>query len=42
MLLEAIFMIKPYPIKVKVCKNKDEATEWINRLLKNENTHIEK
>ncbi|PIY12196.1 MAG: hypothetical protein COZ18_02645 [Flexibacter sp. CG_4_10_14_3_um_filter_32_15] len=38
MLLEAVFMIKPYPSEVKVCKTKEEATEWINELLEKENT----
>ena len=39
MLLEGIFMIKPYPSEVKVCKNEQEAKEWINELLKKENTN---
>ncbi len=39
MLLEGIFMIKPYPSEVKVCKNEQEANEWINELLKKENTN---
>jgi hypothetical protein len=33
MLLEAVFMIKPYPSEVKVCKTKNEAIKWINELL---------
>jgi len=32
MLLEGIFMIKPYPSEVKVCKTKREASEWKNEL----------
>jgi hypothetical protein len=36
MLLEAIFMIKPYPSEVKVCKKKEEAIEWVNELLETE------
>ncbi len=42
MLLEAIFMIKPYPSEVKVCKTKEEAAEWINELLAKENITLEK
>jgi len=42
MLLEGIFMIKPYPSELKVCKTKEEATEWINVLLEQENTNLEK
>lgn len=42
MLLQAVFMIKPYPSEVKVCKNEEEATEWINELLEKENIDIEK
>ncbi|WP_338812993.1 hypothetical protein V9L05_16825 [Bernardetia sp. Wsw4-3y2] len=42
MLLEAVFIIKPYPSEVKVCKTKEEATEWINELLENENIELEK
>lgn len=36
MLLEAVFIIKPYPSKIKVCKNQDEAIHWINDLLEKE------
>lgn len=39
MLLEAVFIIKPYPSEVKVCKTKEEAIEWINDLLKKEQTN---
>lgn len=42
MLLEGVFMIKPYPSEVKVCKKKEEAIEWINELLEKENTNTEK
>ncbi|AFM06138.1 hypothetical protein Fleli_3832 [Bernardetia litoralis DSM 6794] len=37
MLLEAIFMIKPYPSELKVCKTKKEALQWINEILEKEN-----
>lgn len=41
MLLEGIFMIKPYPSEVKVCKKKEEAKKWINELLEKENIDTE-
>ncbi|WP_375560522.1 hypothetical protein ACE193_22970 [Bernardetia sp. OM2101] len=41
MLLEGVFMIKPYPSEVKVCKNPEEAKNWINELLEKENTDTE-
>ncbi|WP_338812992.1 hypothetical protein V9L05_16820 [Bernardetia sp. Wsw4-3y2] len=41
-IVQAIFLVKPYPSKVKVCKTKEEATEWINELLENENIELEK
>ncbi|WP_291727649.1 hypothetical protein [Bernardetia sp.] len=36
MLLEAVFIIKPYPGELKVCKTNEEATIWINTLLQKE------
>ncbi|WP_338766477.1 hypothetical protein WAF17_03860 [Bernardetia sp. ABR2-2B] len=39
MLLEGIFMIKPYPSELKVCKTEEEATKWINKLLEKEKTN---
>ena len=36
MLLEGIFMIKPYPSEVKVCRTQREAEEWIDELLQRE------
>lgn len=41
-MIQAIFLIKPYPSKVKVCKDKKEAMEWINELLKEEQITIQK
>lgn len=35
-IVQAVFLIKPYPSKVKVCKDKEEAMEWINELLEKE------
>ncbi len=36
MLLEGIFMIKPYPSEVKVCKTEEEAKEWIGEIMEKE------
>lgn len=41
MLLQAVFIIKPYPSEVKVCKTKEEATEWMNELLEKENVNTQ-
>lgn len=41
MLLEAIFIIKPYPSEVKVCKTTEEATEWIDELFRKENINTQ-
>lgn len=35
-LIQAIFLIKPYPSKVKIFKDKEEAMSWINELLEEE------
>ncbi len=35
-LIQAVFLIISYPSKVKICKDKEEAMEWINELLEKE------
>ena len=36
MILEGIFLIKPYPAPLKICQTEEEATTWINELLEKE------
>lgn len=37
--IQAVFLIISYPSKIKICKDKEEAMEWIHELLENEQTN---
>jgi hypothetical protein len=41
-LVQAIFFIKSYPSELKVCRTKEEAMNWMNKLLDKEDTNTQK